>query len=477
MGLDVNGTIVANPTAADIARAVESKRADDWYITIDDGKGGSLDAQAQPDGKFTLAHYVDDHNGERRRNAEPPLDATALKAVLTAFLAGEHGWDRTCRWQEPSRKRGPTRFVPAGKVTLRGEDGGPPPLAGGAVIVVIVAVGFVFAIEKLSPGAIRNNVPFGDSPYFWAGLIALPLIALVLAATASKVVEWRAAQSWAQTTGTIVRSEIAVERHRFAGEPETVKNVPAVEYEFNVGDRNIHGSRIGIGDDSGGANSEATLARYPLGTKVTVYYDPADPRRCVLERGGPQGLTASGVIALALELLVIGVAVWWLITRGPAFVGARFPHSEPGVVVFAAGVGIVVLWFFLAARRYSKQAFYWPAVRGKIVKSEVESYRDRVGGVNGTMLTFYRPVVEYVYQVRGRDYRANQIGVGITTEGSQSYAEAIAAKYPAGREVAVHYDPANPGVAALDNPTGTTWYLLLLVAACFALAIWQLGIF
>ncbi len=44
--------------------------------------------------------------------------------------------------------------------------------------------------------------------------------------------------------------------------------------------------------------------------------------------------------------------------------------------------------------------------------------------------TYYAPVVEYVFQVYGHEYRSRQIKLGIEMTGSQIFAEAIAAKYP-----------------------------------------------
>ena len=51
------------------------------------------------------------------------------------------------------------------------------------------------------------------------------------------------------------------------------------------------------------------------------------------------------------------------------------------------------------------------------------------------------------------------------------------ARYPAGADVDVHYDPSDPSHAALENPGIMSWYLLLLALGCFALAVWQLRIF
>ena len=375
--------------------------------------------------------------------------------------------DPAARAQEDKARAKP-HFVPAKQVTVRGDSGGPPTWAVATVIASIALVVGIFALTRV------QLIPSADSEWFYIGLIALPMLVLLVVAVASKLIELQRAKSWAQTAGTVVRSEMETRRHRFAGEPEKIENAPAIEYEFSADGRKIRGTRIAIGDDTGGANAEATLARYPVGTSVTVYYDPADPKHCVLERSGPQGVTGRGCLEALIALALVVGAIAWLIVQGPAFIDAHFPKAEPAIVIFASCFGLAVLLFFFSARRTSKQAQSWPSVRGKIVRSEVESYREVRDGRTTTM---YRPAVEFAYQVHGREFHANQIKLNMTVSGGQGYAEKVVAKYPAGREVDVHYDPANPSNAALENPTGATWLLLIIALAMFALAVWQLGVF
>jgi hypothetical protein len=72
---------------------------------------------------------------------------------------------------------------------------------------------------------------------------------------------------------------------------------------------------------------------------------------------------------------------------------------------------------------------------------------------------------------------SRQIKLGVALSSSQSYAAGVAARYPQGSVVDVHYDPANPANAALENPTGMHWLLLVVALALFALAAHQAGVF
>ena len=326
------------------------------------------------------------------------------------------------------------KFVPDAR-PLQERSGQNPPLPAMVVMVAIIGlVGFAFAMEHWAPGFVRHNVPFGNSDYFWVGLIFLPMVALLVVAIATKLVELRQAKSWVPATGRILSSGVETRRHQFQGEPETVKNVPAVKYEFKAGGRTVDGTRIGIGDE-GGLDLEATLKRYPAGAEVTVYYDPRDPTKCVLERDFTQDLkdshlskrdVMSGCLGGIAMLAALGIAIYGLAAYGPDFVRAHFPrlHSHPEMPVALAGFALVMLMFFFAARRSAKQAATWPVVRGKIVKSEVEEYQERDEDSDGRTRwrTAYRPAVEYAYAAHGIAYHGNQISYGMTVSAGKGYA-------------------------------------------------------
>jgi hypothetical protein len=384
-----------------------------------------------------------------------------------------------------AEKRGQRpRFVPADQVVTRARDGAPPTWA---LAIVAVTIGFVILMFSL-PQIAYAIFPFAHADFFWIGLIFLPMAVLIVLAVAAKSLDFAQAQAWTTTTGKVVRSELVTKHHRFANSPETVENVPAVEYEFTAGGRKYLGSRVGIGDDTGGAHSEATLARYPLGAEVTVYFDVNDPKSCVLERGGPfahadepAAAGAAGAAAPAsggalyslLHVALVG-AIIALIVEGPDYFERHFPKGDAKVSVFALCFGLAALMLFLGVRRRGREAQGWPTVTGTIVKSEVEEFRDRTGGSSSLS---YRAAVEYSYQVRGHTYRSNQIKLDVTVSGTKAAAEKVTAKYPAGSAVTVHYDPDNPGTAALEKATGMTWLILAVTLGCFALAAYTLGMF
>ena len=468
MELNVNDRVVAKPTAADIEGALDAPSfPEDWIITLDDGDA-ALDAIAELDGSFLVTYA----SGAVRRRGH--ADTATVKAAFTKYLQGNKDWQSAIRWDAPARSGAKLTFVKDIRPLIGRNDNGPAPWA---IVVMLIVIGFVTVMFKW-PDTAYALFPFAHAVWFWPGLIFLPMIVLVLLAIASKGFDFRRTASWETTTGRIVSSKIAQRTIKLQGEAERIENYAAVTYEFTAPNgRKVQGSRIGIGDDNRGADAAPTVQRYPVGASVTVFYDPNDPKNCVLERGGPRGVEARGCVMALVELAVAGGIVWALIARGPGVVKALFPKANENLVVMIFGVGVLLCMMAYAQWRMSKKAAGWPTTAGKVVRSEVESYEERVGGVNGTLSTSYRPVIEYAYSVGGHDHRSARIRLDVTQSGAMAWAEGVTTKYPQDAAVSVRYDPDNPSSAVLENPGSVSWYLLILGAAAFVFAAWQTRVF
>jgi len=90
-------------------------------------------------------------------------------------------------------------------------------------------------------------------------------------------------QNWVSTTGTVLMSSV---QSKHTGRSHTL--YPVVVYVYAVNGQSYQSQRIKAGEQflnvrvSGQAH--ATVARYPIGATVTVYYNPANPSECALER-------------------------------------------------------------------------------------------------------------------------------------------------------------------------------------------------
>ncbi len=89
----------------------------------------------------------------------------------------------------------------------------------------------------------------------------------------------------------------------------------------------------------------------------------------------------------------------------------------------------------------------------------------------------HAPAVEYAYRVNDVDYVSRQIKLGVDHVGQPVLCRRRRGALSQGAVIDVHYDPANPANAALENPAGTRWFLLVVAAALFALAAHQAGVF
>ncbi len=456
MELCVNDKFTTDPSVEDIGRAFDAAaHSEGWFLVLDDGDDGSnIEVTARPDGTYDVT--ADD--GHREGHPAKPFTADQAKAALLKYRARDPAWREAFTWESEAEQEE--------RESRPAKRSSEPPVWAVAAVIGSVALIFIASF-------VRRWLPFGDSDYFWIALIFLPMVVLVVAAIANKMLEVRRAAGWSTAVGRIVRSGTTAEHHRFAGEATTVKTMPDVEYEFSVGGHKIRGNRIGIGEDSGGANTEATLRHYTVGAAVTVYYDPANPKNCVLERGVPEGIGKAMAILAGVVVVFAGI-IYWLITGAPRLVERFYPHANTPVVIFAGAFGALVLLFFLGSWRMSRRAADWPLVRGTVLSSGTERVQNRT---NGRTMVTYAPVVEYGYRVNDVDYVSRQIKLGVATSASESYAGRVAARYPKDAVIDVHYDPANPANAALENPSGSSWFLLALAVALFALAAQQAGAF
>lgn len=267
MELSVYGVTTANPSADAIRRAIAGMPfPEDWYLCLDSQDGTVIDADVRSDGTFDVSAV----DGGRDLVARTPIDGAQLEDILLKMRSGDRSWAAAPFWDEL-----PSTTPPSGRMSR------PPAWALAVIVGSVAAVVLAVMLLKGRDNAWREALPLGNSDFFWVILIALPFFVLVAVAVLVKLIEIRRAAGWPSTMGRIVRSRDEEQRHTNEGDQVTVTKVAVVEYEFTVAGRTWRGNRVSLGES---ANTDATLERYPVGTIVEVFYDPADPRNCVLER-------------------------------------------------------------------------------------------------------------------------------------------------------------------------------------------------
>ena len=299
---------------------------------------------------------------------------------------------------------------------------------------------------------------------------------VIIVAVVVKLWEVRQAKRWPSTEGKVISSGITSRKNKpgeigYNFSDTEVSNDPLVKYEYTVANRKCQCNRITIGEKTSASELEEILARYPVGTPVTVYYDPTNPEKAVLERDLPWGILFWGVGCLLLFFIggpLIAAAIYfnavdWLKSH------MANPKRAPFVAA-AGGFGLLVFLFALGFTRAVRQAARWPVTRGRIIASGTDTFRDYDTDA-GRRRIRHKPSVVYEYEVNGRQYKGDRVTFGVVTSSSHSgVSQRLAARYPVGTEVDVHYNPKAPGESVL-RPHSVLHYLLWVVAAAmFALA-------
>ena len=103
---------------------------------------------------------------------------------------------------------------------------------------------------------------------------------------------------WPHTDGVVIESHVAL----VSGGPDEA----VVSFRYAVGGKHFAGSRIGYLQLTTERSARKFVDEHPAGSRVIVFYDPANPGRAVLRTGG----TTTGVITLLIGIALIGVSRW-----------------------------------------------------------------------------------------------------------------------------------------------------------------------
>jgi hypothetical protein len=177
------------------------------------------------------------------------------------------------------------------------------------------------ALAAWAQPALADTVDTQAKPYLVGGgwLAALVFAALGFFFVRKGIRYRRTAEAvaaWPLTEGKVLESGVAKRVDKNVESADITRYIPRVRYVYVVGGAALESDiiRIGLGDF--GYTIEQTArehaGRYPVGSKVLVRYDPADPQVAVLEAGQVGGAAKifSGTIFLLLALSAIVFAVW-----------------------------------------------------------------------------------------------------------------------------------------------------------------------
>jgi Protein of unknown function (DUF3592) len=113
-------------------------------------------------------------------------------------------------------------------------------------------------------------------------LISFVLTAMALAAIFGVILmiqssKRKAAAKWSAVQGRIVSAQV----YRDTDSDGDTRDQPIITYEYVVNGQTFHSKRVKFGFTP---KTNPTMAKYPAGSVVQVFYDPAKPADSVLER-------------------------------------------------------------------------------------------------------------------------------------------------------------------------------------------------
>jgi len=121
-------------------------------------------------------------------------------------------------------------------------------------------------------------------------------------------------------------------------------------------------------------------------------------------------------------------------------------------VLFLLNAIFLTIIFFI--RRRMATVRRWPSTLGTVMTSRLETRSTSDG------YTDY-PFVQYSYQIGEQTYQGMKLAPGPEVGGTG--AGKVVAKYPAGAQVMIFYNPQNPSEAVLETKAPGLWIMWLLL--------------
>ncbi len=108
----------------------------------------------------------------------------------------------------------------------------------------------------------------------------------------------------------------------------------------------------------------------------------------------------------------------------------------------------------------ARQSTGWPSVAGHVVESGVRTEHSSGSGKSSTS---YHANVIYEYRVNGDKHTGKRVNFGEYGREIPDHAQAIADRYPVGKEVPVYHDPDSPDDAVLEpGAHGVPWFFIVM---------------
>jgi hypothetical protein len=282
---------------------------------------------------------------------------------------------------------------------------------------------------------------------------------------------------WPKVPAQVVGSEVEERAsHGPEGGPNTLYSARLL-FVYEVDGRTYTSSRVRFGEALGsGDESEAEMQRlrYPEGAGVSVVYNPRNPAvaaaRPAMSPFAPVAPVAGIALLMCAAVIFLGGRLW--LADAPVL-----PLLMRLFVLFFVLMGVVLTTAGAVNLKHAWASAAWPVTSGEIVFQKgdrSESLWTDSGGEEHSGTSHATRLV-YAFEVDGRTYYANAWKFGQLAGAGEGWAAEMAARYPPGTAVEVHYHPQDPERAVLEP--GVSSEALWLPGAglaflLFGLAVW-----
>lgn len=293
--------------------------------------------------------------------------------------------------------------------------------------------------------------------------------------------EVRALSHWLPTPGKVISSRVEAREVRSSGvgsdstDSTEMRNFPAITFEYKVGGKKFQSSRYSVQENLGNFEVAETLERFPRGGEVTVFYNPADPSKAVIERTMPEG-AFKFMVQLSAGLVVGAVVLVFSVGGVLEAIRPHLPKPQNlGAAALLLFMGLMILRMGFAQKSLAEQSAKWPVAAGRIDSSGLQALRNYSG--YRRWRTVFKSRIVYSYGVAGQRYSADRVTFGATVTASlPGLVGGQARRYVEGSKVDVHYDPANPASAVLECRVRGLWLLWVCSAGFLGAAALLVGL-
>lgn len=279
---------------------------------------------------------------------------------------------------------------------------------------------------------------------------------------------------WPRVPGVVARSESGTEttfndrealtRRDYLQDGYATMYVAQIRFGYSVKGQNYSTDQLHFGQTvSSGDSSEAQLRlfKYPVGSAVTVSYNPANPSIGTVEPGLTGDLFYIPGAALGFMIPAIMILLSLYGEKGAVSAGGSPADGLKNMIVpiflifsgafMALGLmmitaGIVNLW-------RANESTNWPSAPGQIVYGRINDYDPahlvKADGVNLVAHKERGVIVIYKYSAGGKPRFSNRRLFGQVPDNQTDWAEALGDFYSLGKEVPVFYDPKDQDRAVL----------------------------